>query len=46
MKLTFEEYLYESFGPLTDSRIKESAIYSLMAPGKRIRPLLDRKSVV
>ena len=40
MKLTFEEYLYESFGPLTDSRIKESAIYSLMAPGKRIRPLL------
>lgn len=40
MKLTFEEYLYESFGPLTDSRIKESAMYSLMAPGKRIRPLL------
>jgi geranylgeranyl diphosphate synthase, type II len=40
MKLTFEEYLYEVFGPLSESRIKESAMYSLMAPGKRIRPLL------
>jgi geranylgeranyl diphosphate synthase, type II len=40
MKLTFEEYLYEIFGPVSESRIKESAMYSLMAPGKRIRPLL------
>lgn len=40
MKLTFEEYLYEIFDPLTPSRLKESAMYSLMAPGKRIRPLL------
>ena len=40
MKLTFEDYLYEVFGPISDSRIKESASYSLMAPGKRIRPLL------
>ncbi len=40
MKLTFEDYLYEIFDPLTPSRLKESAMYSLMAPGKRIRPLL------
>jgi geranylgeranyl diphosphate synthase type II len=40
MKLTFEDYLYEVFAPITESRIKESAMYSLMAPGKRIRPLL------
>jgi geranylgeranyl diphosphate synthase, type II len=40
MKLTFEDYMYEVFAPITESRIKESAMYSLMAPGKRIRPLL------
>jgi len=40
MKLTFEDYLYEVFGPVSESRVKESATYSLMAPGKRIRPLL------
>jgi geranylgeranyl diphosphate synthase, type II len=40
MKLTFEDYLYEVFGPVSESRVKDSAAYSLMAPGKRIRPLL------
>ncbi len=40
MKLTFEDYLYEIYGPMTQSRLKDSAMYSLMAPGKRIRPLL------
>ena len=38
--MTFEAYLEHSLDSLTDSRVKEAMQYSLMAPGKRLRPKL------
>lgn len=35
-----EVMLAQALGPLTESRVKESMLYSLMAGGKRIRPNL------
>ena len=36
----FDEYLEHSLDNLPDSRVKEAMHYSLMAPGKRLRPRL------
>ena len=38
--MTFDAYLEHSLDILTDSRVKEAMQYSLMAPGKRLRPKL------
>ena len=38
--MIFEAYLEHSLDSLTDSRVKEAMQYSLMAPGKRLRPKL------
>ncbi len=38
--MTFDTYLEHSLDKLTDSRVKEAMQYSLMAPGKRLRPKL------
>lgn len=40
LKDEFEEALVFSLFPLSSSRLKEAMSYSLLAPGKRIRPLL------
>lgn len=40
MKLQFEEHLYDILELFADSRVKAAAEYSLLAPGKRVRPLL------
>ncbi len=38
--MTFDAYLEHSLDLLSDSRVKEAMQYSLMAPGKRLRPKL------
>ena len=35
-----QERLLELMKPIKDSRVKEAMIYSLMAPGKRLRPII------
>ena len=38
--MNFDEYLEHALDPITDSRVKQAMQYSLMAPGKRLRPRL------
>ena len=42
LQVEFEAYLSQSFGPLDQSvaKLEEAVNYSLMAGGKRLRPLL------
>ncbi len=38
--MSFDEYLEHALDSLSESRVKEAMQYSLMAPGKRLRPKL------
>lgn len=40
MEIDWESLLQKSLDPLPDSRVKQAMAYSLLAPGKRIRPQL------
>ncbi len=40
MSVSFDVYLEHSLDSVSDSRVKEAMQYSLMAPGKRMRPRL------